>query len=165
MKRNLPSTTQRRVSQRRFGLSLLELLAVVTLMSIFAAAAMTRFGRDIFGDSGVRSGARLLSLGILEAQRSAIRTGDSHGVQFSGTESVSAWSVFHIGQDGKRTIIDGPHEIPTDYRLQVSSSEVQFDFEGNGIEAFEADFQGPNRRWNVAVFPLTRTVQSREVTP
>ena len=52
----------------RSGLSLIELLVVVTLLGVFATAALMRFGRDTFGDTGARSEARLLSLAMLHAR-------------------------------------------------------------------------------------------------
>lgn len=160
------STTPRFVRRRRCGLSLLELLAVVTLMGVISAAAAVRFGRDIFGDTGVRSGARTLSLAMLEAQRGAIRTGQTHGLQLYGPlNNASSWSVVRVEDDSSRTVVDGPHAIPKDYRVQVDASEVLFDFEGNGNTAFQADLFGPHRSWRISVFPLTRMIDSREVTP
>ena len=157
------TSATRPVCNRR-GLSLLELLAVVTLLGIFSTAVVARYGRTLFGDAGVRSGARMLSLGILEAQRCAIRTGDVHAIQFHGPSSaVESWSVVQVDSEGTRVLVDGPHEIPEDYSLSVNSSEVLFDFEGNGLELLTAQFQGPNRRWELQVLPMTRTIQSQEV--
>ncbi len=157
-------TSARSSFNHRRGMSLLELLAVVTLLGIFSTAVVARYGRSLFGDSGVRSGARMLSLGILEAQRGAIRTGNTHAILFQGTSSaVQSWSVIQIDPQGGRTLVDGPHEIPADYSLTVNTSEILFDFEGNGLDLLSAQFQGPNRRWELQVLPMTRMIQSQEV--
>lgn len=151
---------------RRRGLSLLELLVVVSLMGIFAATGMMRFGRDIFGDTGARSTARVLSLGLLQAQRAAIKTGDDHGVVVSGSlASATSWTVQHRLPDGTEIIIDGPHLIPDKVTMKASRADIWFDFEGNGTSVFTATLEGPNRSFEVQVQPLTRMIRTREVSP
>ena len=135
-------------------------------MGIFAAAAVSRFGRDILGDTGVRSGARMISLAILAAQRDAIRTGDSHGLEFQGSaKAVTSWTMVRLEKDGARQIVDGPYVVPIDYVVSVSADEVLFDFEGNGMNGFQADFHGPHRNWQVSVAPLTQMISSQEIKP
>ncbi len=150
---------------QRSAMSLLELIAVVTLMGIISAGVAARYGRDILGDVGVRNGARKLSLGMLEAQRCAIRTGDKHGLQLYGsTGDVSSWAVFREYPDGSREIIDGPFPVPEDYKLSAGSDQILFDFEGNGTNKFEASLDGPHRNWELRVFPLTRMIDCQEVS-
>jgi len=148
----------------RRGLSLLELLVVLTLMSVFAAAVGQRFSRAIFGDSGARSNARMLSLCILTAQRQAIRTGDTHGIEFIGSPgNVTGWTTFQRLPDGTAVTIDQTLDLPDECDISVSKMEVVFDFEGNGMTLFSATFVGPNRTWALSVEPLTRMINSREV--
>lgn len=152
--------------KRRRGLSLLELLAVVTLMGIFSSAAFMRFGRDIFGDSGARSETRTLSLGLLQAQRAAIRSGDRHGISIQGTTAkVISWTVVHEHQNGSTAVIDGPHQIPDELTMSVNSTVVWFDFEGSGSQLFDVSVVGPNRQYELKVEPLTRMIRTSEVTP
>ena len=156
----------RKKRRSRFGMSLLELLAVIPLMGIFSAAAVTRFGRDIFGDTGVKSEARKISLGMLSAQRGAIRTGDRHGVVFDGSLSqATQWTVVRELSGGAREIVDGPHTIADDFSVSVDSDEIMFDFEGNGTSTFQCDLQGPHRSWRITILPLTRMIDSFEITP
>lgn len=145
-------------------MSLLELLAVVTLMGIFSAAVVTRFGRDIFGDVGVRGEARKISLGLLQAQRRAIRTGDPHGLQVYGSQSnISSWSVIRVLDNGSREIVEGPIAVPSDLTIATDRSEILFDFEGNGTNSFTADLSGPNRTWKIDVTQLTGLIDCHEV--
>lgn len=157
--------------QRRFriphnGVSLLELIAVVTLMGVLGTAILTRLSRDILGDSGARSEARKLSLGMLEAQRAAIRTGNSHGVAFNGTTAnATSWSIIQVDSLGTETLVEGPNSLPTDLAVSVSQARIMFDFEGNGSTAFDARLAGPHRVWQLRVAPLTQMIDSREITP
>ncbi|RMF39771.1 MAG: prepilin-type N-terminal cleavage/methylation domain-containing protein, partial [Planctomycetota bacterium] len=148
----------------RRGMSLLELLAVATLMGIFASVATMRLGRDIFGDSGARSEARKISLGMMEAQRSAILTGQTHGIQFHGPlNRITAWSVVRVSPTGSRIKVDGPTDIPGELQVSVDSNEVLFDFEGNGNRRIQVDLVGPHRKWRIIVMPLTRMIDCSEV--
>ncbi|GAB5405531.1 MAG: hypothetical protein Aurels2KO_37620 [Aureliella sp.] len=156
---------QRCRTQRR-GLSLLELLAVVALMGVFTAAVASRFGRDILGDVGVRGEARKLSLGMLEAKRSAVRTGDQHGIQLYGsTGDVSSWAVIRVNDDGSRSVVDGPFAVEKDFVVKADRSEFLFDFEGHATSAFNAKLVGPHRQWAIQIFPLTGMIDCQEVTP
>lgn len=149
---------------RRSGLSLIELLVVITLLGIFATVVLMRFGRDTFADTGARGQARLVSLAMLHAQRAAIRTGDSHGVVFrGGTSKVDGWSVVHKLPDDRQVVIDGPHEIADGVKVAPNAAAIWFDFEGVGAQPFEATFRGKNRTYQVQVEPFTRMISTQEV--
>jgi len=142
----------------------MELLAVITLMGVLASSVAMRYGREIFGDTGVRSKAGELSIGLNHAQRAAIRSGIPHGVAFAGSlGKVQSWSIVRLDHDGSETVVDGPYVMAEDYTLSVDSNEIVFDFEGNGTSQISAMFSGPNRRWSVSVMPLTRMIHSQEV--
>lgn len=146
-------------------MSLLELLAVVMLMGIFATAAASRYGRDVIGNVGVRGEARKLSLGMLEAQRRAIKTGDNHGIQVYGpTSAITSWAMFRVLSNGSREIVGSPHAISDDYTVRADGSQIIFNFEGNGTDEFNATLDGPNRQWTIRVLPLTRMLDCRETT-
>lgn len=151
---------------RRTGFTLMELLAVVTLMGVFASAVVIRFGRDTLDDTGARSSARILSVGLHDAQRAAIRTGDTHGVRFRGpVTDISHWEIIRRDDDGTETIIDGPFPISKHVTMQTSSPWIWFDFEGNTTQGWQSVFLGPNRRYRVSVLHLTQMILTEDVTP
>ena len=161
-KRLLLSTFATQANPRRQGVSLLELLAVVVLIGIFSTAIMTRMSRDILGDSGARSEARRISIGLLGSQRAAIRTGETYGITFAGSlTQVSSWTSMRIDSTGNRQTVDGPNSVPNDIRLSVDQNEVWFDFEGNGT-ALNANIEGPHRTWSLSVAPLTSMIDCQE---
>ncbi len=150
--------------QFRDALSLVELLVVVTMLGLFASAAMMRFGRDTFADSGARSESRLLSLTLLHAQRSAIRTGEMHGVVFQGGAASSMrWQVMKRDARGGLTAVDEEHDVAQGVSLTTDRHEIWFDFEGIGIVPFNARLAGVNRTYDVRVEPLTRMITTEEV--
>lgn len=151
--------------QPRAGLSLIELLAVITLLGVFASAALMRFGRDTFADTGARSEARVLSLSLLHAQRAAIRSGNPHAVVFHGsTLAASGWSIVEKPSSGGSIVIEGPHPTPDGLTISTSSPDIWFDFEGVGVQPFTATLRGKNRAFQVDVEPLTRMISTRETT-
>lgn len=159
-----PVHCQRRSLPRRQAVSLLELLAVMTLMGIFASVATMRLSRDVFGDTGARSEARRLSTGMLQAQRAAVRTGKPHVVVFHGSRhDVESWSIYQEENNGRRTLVDGPYEIRPEVEVSVDRQEIVFDFEGNGVPGAQVNLAGPHRRWRIQVMPLTRMIDSREM--
>lgn len=145
-------------------MSLLELLAVIALMGVFATAIMSRYGRDLLGNTGVRSKARELSYSLLQAQRTAIKTGVPHGVMFRGsTSQVDSWAVMRFDSNGTQTLVDEIAPLAADYKLSVTSDRIVFDFEGNGTSELNATLTGPERSWQVSVLPLTRMIDSHEI--
>ncbi|MEL6108653.1 MAG: prepilin-type N-terminal cleavage/methylation domain-containing protein [Planctomycetota bacterium] len=162
----MPRRLGYRNDRNRRGLSLLELLVVVTLIGVLSSVVLIRYGRDIFGDAGAKSETQILSQGIRHAQRAAIRTGDRHGLIVQGTASdATGWSIVRELSDGSRTLIDGPHLLTEEVTVSASTNEMWFDFEGSGSSFFSARLSGPNRVFEVKVEPFSRMIKSIEVTP
>ena len=70
-------------TNRRRGVTLLELLVVVTLMGTLSTVVVTRYGRNIFSDMDARSEAHQLWLDLQHARSIAVRNGTAASVQFS----------------------------------------------------------------------------------
>ncbi|HBE72082.1 MAG TPA: hypothetical protein DDW52_28425 [Planctomycetaceae bacterium] len=144
-------------------MSLLELLAVVGIMGVLSATVAARYGRDVLGNIGVRGQARKLSLGLVEAQRLAVRSGRLHGVQFAGSlGDASSWSVVAVGDTGDRTVVDGPFLLSDDYQLTTNASEILFDFEGNATKAVSISLVGPNQTWTVDTLTLSGLIDCKK---
>lgn len=147
----------RRTNERR-GVTLLELLAVVTILGIFASITMMRFGRSIFADFGSQGEARAISLALLQAQRGAIKTGDNHYVEFDATAATS-FSIFRAMDTGDR-LVDGPHALQEDSTITVSSTKMEFTFEGRALGAYTVTLDGENWTWNLEVVPINGSLQT-----
>ena len=151
-----------RTIQRR-GVTLLELLAVVTLLGIFAAVAITRYGRSVFGDFGSQAGARTLSLALLQTQRTAITSGDNHFLEFNAATATS-YSLQQRTGTGT-VLIDGPHDLSSDMQVVVSHTVMEFTFEGQALAPYVITIAGENREWQVDVIPISGAIRVTETTP
>lgn len=146
----------------RNAMTLIELIVVISLMGIFATAAMARFGRSTIGDTGARSEASVLANAITNAQNAAIRTGDSHGILLSKADG-DRWVTVRRRSSGHQETVD-EHQIQDDVVVDASRTEIWFDFEGHGTAYFDAGFRGPNRQYKVEVLPLSQAVRVTELS-
>ncbi|MBM3999566.1 MAG: prepilin-type N-terminal cleavage/methylation domain-containing protein [Planctomycetes bacterium] len=150
--------THRRQPRRR-GVSLLELLVVVTLMGIFASVAAARFGPTLFGDFGSRSDARRVSLDLLRAQRAAIMTGDNHFLEFTTQGGkTTGYQIRRVVESGSEPA-DAFREFTKEVAVTVSHPRAEFNFEGQALAAYQVRLAGKNRSWSVTVVPVNGAVR------
>lgn len=150
----------------RRGVSLLELLAVVTLMGILSSVVMARYGRDVFGNVGARAAAQELTGQLQIAQQLAIKTGINHSVEFAGTSSGgfgTATIVSWAGNGKSGTPVSDPYAFPSDVTVTSSSTGIQFNFEGQATAASTVTCSGKDRKWQVSVVPISGAITSAEV--
>ncbi len=150
------------VSERR-GVTLLELLAVITVVGVLAAVGMSRLGRSVLGDFGSQGQARLLSVALLHAQRAAIKTGDNHFVLFNAAAASSYQIMRRL--NGVDTLVDGPHALSGDVTIAVSHTVMEFTFEGQALDAYSINLSGDHRVWLLTVIPINGAVLVQETTP
>ena len=155
-----------RTHRRRPGMSLLELLAVVTLMGILAVIGTTRFGRSVYANFGSQGEARTLSLSMLRAKRLSITTGDNHFIQFDAATPNAATQYSLMRRTGTGdTLVEGPSILNEDVTVVPSATEMDFNFEGEAAAPYQVDFTGNGRNWRLNVIPITGAVVVAEVTP
>jgi hypothetical protein len=148
-------------------MSLLELLAVVTIIGIMAAVASARVGRSIFAEYGTGALAREISLDLLTCQRRAISTGDDHFLRFvtSGGEAIS----YRMMQDTGTGDVDADAVKPISDDITVTiiapTNDMTFRFEGQADFAYQINIVGINRSYRVSVVPVNGAIQVTETTP
>ncbi len=149
----------RRYDKQRRGVSLLELLVVVTLIGIFASTVAMRYGRSIFAEFGAQGTARELSLALLGCQRASINTGDDHFVEFEAAGGrISSYRIMR-NVSGVPTLVDGPRTLSPDVAVTVSSNTMQYNFEGGALASYWINIVGQARTWRVDVIPITGTIR------
>ena len=155
---------------RRRGVTLLELLVVVTLMGILSSVVVSRYGRDVFGDFGARSEAQHLWIDLEAARRMAIRSGSEYSLIMTGT-GTGPWTGYDIvsgapldARGGKGVSQTGaPRVFPAELVVSGGVKVVGFSFEGHASEAAEWTLTGPNRTWRVRLVPLSGAASVSEV--
>jgi prepilin-type N-terminal cleavage/methylation domain-containing protein len=152
------------IRHSRRGLSLLEMLAVVTLLAIVAAVVIGRNGRTLVANFASQGDARRVALALLQAKRRAITTGTDHAVEFtSGGGDIASLTVVSIDGGGATTIVDGPLALEDDLAVTASHTQMVFNFEGQAAAAYWIQLAGANRTWRIDVVPITGTIHTREV--
>jgi prepilin-type N-terminal cleavage/methylation domain-containing protein len=156
-----------RERKRRLGVTLLELVMVITIMGILAAIGTARYGRSAYANFGSQGEARTVSLVLLRAHRSAIKTGDDHFVQFNAVSPTRAtqYSLMRRAGNGTTSLVEGPYVLNADVRVTSSAANLNFNFEGEAAAAYQVDFIGSGQSWRVNVVPITGAVVVSQVAP
>ncbi|MDA1055504.1 MAG: prepilin-type N-terminal cleavage/methylation domain-containing protein [Planctomycetota bacterium] len=151
----------------RSGVTLLELVVVVTLMGILAAIGAARLGRSAFANFGSQGEARTLSLSMLRAERAAITTGDIHFIQFDAAtpRAATQYNVMRRLTPGRDVLVEGPYILNKDVKVVATAAKMDFNFEGQAAAAYQVDFTGSGRNWRLNVVPITGAVVVTDVTP
>ncbi len=151
-----------RKRNRRPGVTLLELVMVVTVRGILAAVGATRFGNSVNANFGSNGEARTISLAMLRARRIAITTGDNHFIQFDAANPATQYSLMRRTGGGP-VLVEGPFVFNDGVTVVASTTEMDFNFEGEAAGAYQIDFIGKGRDWRLNVVPITGAVSVAEV--
>lgn len=150
-----------RKKQRR-AVTLLELVAVVTLIGIMASVAMFRIGTGGVGDFGARGIGGRIAMDMKIARRAAISTGDNHYLSFTVSGGkVTSYRMYRKASGGDVTA-DAVRTVPDEVTVTVSASTAEFNFEGEALAAYQVTLAGPNRTWQLDVVPVTGAVSLTE---
>ena len=148
---------------RRRGVSLLELLVVVSIMGVVAIVAVARFGPTVFGDFGSQSDARRLSLDVLQAQRRAISTGDNHFLRFASVAGQITGYTLYRRTDSGPVQLDNFRAFSAQVQVTASDTEMEFNFEGQALAAYRVRLAGAHRSWEVTIVPASGTARVVEL--
>lgn len=143
----------------RRGVTLLELVAVVTLMGVFAAVAASR-SNGFFADVTVRTQAETVAGLLHAAKRRAILTGTDSGLRF--VESGGRITAFVPVERSGAALVDTDAPLPTPEGIEVTcaQSELLFDFEGlASVSGATIDFVGEARQWRIELTPAASRIR------
>ena len=150
-----------RVLRRKFrrGFSLLELLAVITLLGILAGVGITRMNRGTLLDVGAQGDARRVALDLLQARRRAISTGDNHYVLFTmNGGSATGFTVYRRASGGD-VAVESPRTVSDDVTITPNTSVAEFAFDGTSLASYTITVAGEAKSWTVQVIPATGSIR------
>jgi Tfp pilus assembly protein FimT len=146
--------------RRSAGATLLELLAVLLLLAVFTAVAMTRFGTNPLKNFASQSDARRLASDLTQTRRRAISTGDNHYVEFTSSGgAATGYTIYRRLDGGGAAAVDEARTFVQQETVSVTHTQMEFNFEGAALAAYAATFTGPNRSAQISVVPVTGAVR------
>lgn len=139
---------------RHQGFSLLELLAVVTILGLLAAIGAARLAPGIQGNVARGTDSFRILMALRQARASAIATGDDHRLRMIATSGViTGFQIERLG--GTTTIVEGPHNFSGETTILQTGSHATFNFQGEATVAPVLTFAGPDRTDRITVVTAT----------
>ena len=145
-------------------MTLLELVACVALLGVFAAVAVSR-SDGLFADAAARRTCDEFA-GLLHlAHRRAVLTGDVHGVAFERSGGVVVrGQLARWDAAGVRTDLDAAVDVPAGVTVSSPTAPARVDWEGVPLDGgVSVQFAGPRRTWQIWRPPLTGALRINEL--
>lgn len=158
----------RAIKTKRTAITLLEMMAVVILIGIFAAVAIMRLGPGVLPSFAGKADARRLALDLQLAQRRAISTGIKHYIKLESVGSkYTGYTLYQrASSSGSADIaVDSFREFATTDTISSSHAQFEFSFDGTALAAYELKIASSNQVSKVSVVPMTGAVQLTQGTP
>jgi prepilin-type N-terminal cleavage/methylation domain-containing protein len=149
----------------RRGVTLLELIAVVTILGFFAIVAVSRIGSGTLDNFGAQADARRLAVDLLQARRRSIATGENHYVNFTIAGGEATGYTLYRRDGGGDVAVDSLHEFPANVVVTSSHDDAEFTFEGMALAAYQIELTGPEQTWRVNVVPVTGAIDVLQTAP
>jgi prepilin-type N-terminal cleavage/methylation domain-containing protein len=144
----------------RRAFSLLEMLSVLVIVALLAAAGVTRFGSSTLENVGAEGFARKLALDLMQARRRTIATGENHYLQLTlAGSNISSYAMYRRTAGGD-VAVDETRTVPTGVVATASHTTLEFDFGGAALAGYSVVVAGPNRSWTVSTVMATGAVRT-----
>ena len=147
----------RRFPKTRRGVSLLELIAVVTLLGIMATVSVASFRRGTLANANAKADATRINGDLRLARTRAIASGDNHLLSFGGGAGAYNYQVLRRNQDGTTTIIQDTFTFHKDVTVTVTPSNPEFNFEGDATASCTITLRTADKTYQVLVNQVTGT--------
>src|SRR5262245_12038011 len=145
----------RRASARR-AMTLFEIIAVIFIIGIVSAMAVTRYSATTIADVGAQGFARRVALDCFQARRRAIATGDNHMLRFTLSGGNATQYAVYRKVSGVPTLVDDGHAVPTNVTVTTGCvTDLEFQDTGQAISSEQVTVTSANRN---------RTVSGPQVT-
>jgi type II secretory pathway pseudopilin PulG len=146
-------------------MTLLELIAVVTILGFFAIVTISRIGPGTLTNFGARADARRVAFDLLQARRRSISTGDNHYLAFAIAGGEATGYTLYQRSGAGDTAVDTPYLFPSSVIVTTSATNAEFTFEGTALAAYQIDLTGPDQTWQVNVVPVSGFIDVVQSAP
>jgi prepilin-type N-terminal cleavage/methylation domain-containing protein len=145
----------RRASARR-AMTLFELIAVVFIIGIVSAMAVTRYSTTTLADIGATGFARRVSLDCAQARRRAIATGNNHLLRFTLAGGNATDYAVYSKVGSTYTLVDDIHAVPANVNVTTGGvTDVEFQFTGEAVASYTISIASPDRTKTVTIPQVT----------
>lgn len=145
----------RNAGERVRGFSLLELLAVVTVLGILSAVVVFRLGSQSVGNPGAKAVARRLALDLRHARSAAIAEGTNHYVGFDSSGSMLTGYTIYRTAGPPDIVIEAYRTFDRGVTAVGSSTRAEFDPTGAALSGYSFVISGPSENFTVTVIAAT----------
>lgn len=147
-----------RAAMRRRAFSLVELMAVIALLALIAAAAIGRFCTGTLENVAAEGYARRLAVDLHQARRRTIATGDNHYLSITvASGKVTTYTMYRRASGGD-VVVDKARLTPSGVSVTTSSTTPEYDFDGATLAAYTIAATGPTRTWTITTTMATGAV-------
>jgi len=149
----------------RRAVTLLELIAAITILGFFTIVAVSRIGPGTLYNFGARADAQRLAVDLSQARRRSISTGDNHYLAFTVVGGDATGYTLYRREAGGDVAVDSPHEFPNKVVVTPSHTDAEFTFEGAALAAYQIVLTGSEQTWQVDVVPVTGFIDVLQTAP
>lgn len=140
------------------GLTLVELLAVVTIVGILSTVVIARLGSGSLGRPGVKAAARRLSLDLRHARSLAITNRINHYARFD----AAGYTIYR--RDTPTDIaVEARRTFPQGVTADVTASDFEFEPTGAALATYTCELSGSGVTYRVKVIGATGTTTVKEL--
>ena len=143
---------------RARGMTLVELLAVVTIVGILSTVAIARLGSGSLGRPGVMAAARRLALDLRHTRSLAITKRINHYARFD----AAGYTIYRrdtptdVAVDARRTFPQGVTAV-------VTASDFEYEPTGAALATYTCELSGSGVTYRVKVIGATGTTTVKEL--
>lgn len=144
----------------RGAFTLLEVLAVVAILGVLAAASAGAFRPQTVGDVDGSITAHRIAWDLQQARRRAISSGDNHALVCTiSNGKVTTYTLNHRLANNSLTPVDTTKTIPTYVSVTASASTCEFAFEGDALAGYTFTVTSPHKSWTITVAQATGSIR------
>jgi len=150
--------------QRRRAFNLIEMSAVLAVISLAIAAAISGFGSRTIENLSADGFARRLANDLTQARRRTIATGDNHFLQLTPSAGNATGYALYRRVGAGASQVDEARTRPKGVTFSANNATLEFDFDGAALGVYVATVGAPNRTWTISTTLATGAIQTT-ITP